>query len=129
LIPVVDDEVSLTAQPLTLPCNDHLGKHEFDPNPARAGQPCTAKVVRPIQPWRSPMQRNPPERPSADTEAPALFLRIRTVVRMTGLGRSTIYRLMADKKFPTPVRLGPRAIAWRRGDLERWSEARPSATH
>jgi prophage regulatory protein len=59
----------------------------------------------------------------------ALFLRIGTVVRITGLGRSTIYRLMADAQFPSPVRLTKRVVAWRRTDLERWSEGRPTATH
>jgi prophage regulatory protein len=59
----------------------------------------------------------------------ALFLRIGTVVRLTGLGRSTIYRLMADEAFPSPVRLTKRVVAWRRTDLERWSEGRPTATH
>ena len=57
------------------------------------------------------------------------FLRMPTVMRMTGLGRSTIYRLIADQKFPSPVRLGLRAVAWRRTDLDRWSEARPIVTH
>jgi prophage regulatory protein len=51
------------------------------------------------------------------------------VIRMTGLGRSTIYRLMAEHEFPTPVRLSKRAIAWRRTDLERWSAARPTVAH
>jgi prophage regulatory protein len=59
----------------------------------------------------------------------ALFLRIGTVVRLTGLGRSTIYRLMAEERFPSPVRLTKRAVAWRRTDLERWSDGRPTATH
>jgi len=59
----------------------------------------------------------------------SLFLRMRAVTRMTGLGRSTIYRLVAQDKFPSPVRLANRAIAWRRTDLERWSEARPNVTH
>lgn len=58
-----------------------------------------------------------------------VFLRMATVMHMTGLGRSTIYRLIADQKFPCPVRLGPRAVAWRRTDLDQWSEARPVATH
>jgi prophage regulatory protein len=57
------------------------------------------------------------------------FLRMWTVTRMTGLGRSTIYRLMAEDKFPSPVRLAKRAIAWRLSDLERWSEGRPTVTH
>lgn len=40
------------------------------------------------------------------------FLRMPTVMRMTGLGRSTIYRLMADQKFPSPVRLGSAFAGW-----------------
>jgi len=52
-----------------------------------------------------------------------------TVMRMTGLGRSTVYRLIAERKFPSPVRLGPRAVAWRSSDLDEWSEARPVVSH
>lgn len=59
----------------------------------------------------------------------SFFLRMRAVTRMTGLGRSTIYRLVAQDKFPSPVRLANRAVAWRRTDLERWSEARPTVAH
>ena len=51
------------------------------------------------------------------------------VVHMTGLGRSTIYRLMAEHKFPSPVRLAKRAVAWRRIDLEHWSAGRPTVSH
>lgn len=57
------------------------------------------------------------------------FLRIASVVRVTGLGRSTIYRLMSADMFPCPVRLGPRAVAWRRSDVDRWSATRPPADH
>jgi prophage regulatory protein len=64
--------------------------------------------------------------PGADA---AIFLRMNAVTRMTGLARSTIYRLVAQDKFPMPVRLASRAIAWRRTDLDRWSEARPTASH
>lgn len=58
-----------------------------------------------------------------------LFLRIGIVMRLTGLGRSTIYRMMAEERFPAPVRLANRIVAWRRTDLERWSEAQPQSTH
>ncbi|MBE7416691.1 MAG: AlpA family phage regulatory protein [Ideonella sp.] len=64
-----------------------------------------------------------PSPPSAE------FLRIAAVVTRTGLGRSTIYRLIAERKFPTPVRLAGRAVGWRRTDLDNWSEARPSTSH
>lgn len=57
------------------------------------------------------------------------FVRMAAVVRMTGLGRSTIYRLIGEDKFPSPVRLARRAVAWRRIDLERWSAERPTVSH
>lgn len=74
-------------------------------------------------------------RPSSDTrpigaaQDSAVLLRMSAVTRFIGLGRSTIYRLMAESRFPTPVRLSTRAIAWRRSDLERWSAERPPASH
>ena len=69
-----------------------------------------------------------PKLPAADV-LPAVFVRMAAVVRMTGLGRSTIYRLMAEDKFPSPVRLAKRAVAWRRTDLEQWSAGRPTVSH
>jgi len=57
------------------------------------------------------------------------FLRMPSVIRRTGLGRSTIYRLIAERKFPSPVKLAGRAVGWRSSDLDRWSEARPIAAH
>ncbi len=81
-----------------------------------------------------------PESPSMQPAAPdpianlsvalePVFLRMPMVMRITGLGRSTIYRLVADRQFPTPVKLGRRAIAWRRSDLDRWSQTRPEVAH
>jgi prophage regulatory protein len=63
------------------------------------------------------------ENPGTDV---SLFLRMRAVTRITGLGRSTIYRLVAKEAFPSPVKLANRAVAWRRTDLERWGETRPT---
>ncbi|WP_088283041.1 AlpA family transcriptional regulator [Ideonella sp. A 288] len=60
---------------------------------------------------------------------PQQHLRMSAVVRLTGLGRSTIYRLIAAKQFPSPVRLAGRAVGWRRADLDRWSESLPAAGH
>ena len=58
-----------------------------------------------------------------------MFLRIQAVIHITGLSRSTLYRLIADDSFPRPVRLGPRAVAWRRSDIDAWGEARSTARH
>ena len=60
---------------------------------------------------------------SPDPSLP-LFLRVQTVVRMTGLARSTIYEMMADERFPKQVRIGSRAVAWRSEDLIEWSKRR-----
>lgn len=46
---------------------------------------------------------------------------------MTGLSRSTIYAWMAAGRFPKPVPLGSRLVAWRESDVLSWIEARPSA--
>jgi prophage regulatory protein len=65
----------------------------------------------------------------AQEQTSSVFLRMPSVMQMTGLGRSTIYRLMAQQQFPCPVRLGVRAVAWRRSELNEWSQTRPAASH
>ena len=62
-------------------------------------------------------------------DATELLLRIGTVVRVTGLGRSTIYLLVAHDQFPSPVRLTRKAVGWRRVDVERWTNERDAVTH
>ncbi|QQX83737.1 AlpA family transcriptional regulator [Cupriavidus necator] len=46
------------------------------------------------------------------------ILRRKQVERETGLSRSTIYQRIKDKTFPPAVQLGPRAVGWRRGDID-----------
>jgi prophage regulatory protein len=58
-----------------------------------------------------------------------VLARLPTVLKMTGLGRSTIYRWIASGSFPPPVRLGPRAVAWRWTDLDQWTQSRSSTRH
>ncbi len=62
-------------------------------------------------------------------EPTRLFARLPTVMQATGLGRSTIYRLVASGAFPRPVHLGPRAVGWRWSDLEQWSATRATNHH
>ena len=57
------------------------------------------------------------------------FVRLAAVRQMTGLGRSTIYRLMAARQFPASVQLSSRAVGWRLSDLEQWSRARLPSSH
>ena len=53
------------------------------------------------------------------------ILRRREVERLTGLCKSTIYYLMAQGLFPLPIRLGGRAVGWRRSELIDWELSRP----
>ena len=53
------------------------------------------------------------------------FLRIGDVQAATGLGRSTIYRLIEQQRFPAPVKvLGPRVSAWLASEVAAWQQAR-----
>ncbi len=55
------------------------------------------------------------------------FLRIQDVMSLTGLGRSTIYKFMADETdFPKSVPIGGRAVAWVESEIEEWMESRLS---
>ena len=56
------------------------------------------------------------------------YLRRPAVQDLTGLSRSTIYRLMEDGAFPRPVRLSPRTVAWRESDLTAWFAERARAS-
>lgn len=53
-----------------------------------------------------------------------MLVRLPGVIRMTGLGRSTIYRLMSERKFPAPVKLTERLNGWRAADVTAWCAAR-----
>ena len=52
------------------------------------------------------------------------ILRRRTVEAVTGLSRSSVYRLAAAGQFPKPISLGPRAVGWRADEIDRWIEQR-----
>ena len=48
------------------------------------------------------------------------LIRLKEVQHRVGLGRSTIYRWMAEGKFPKPVQLGGYAVAWAEADIDEW---------
>ncbi|MCY4508395.1 MAG: AlpA family phage regulatory protein [Acidobacteria bacterium] len=53
-----------------------------------------------------------------------VILRQGEVTRVTGVPKGTIYRWIEKGTFPRPVRLGPRAVGWRRTDIEKWAAER-----
>ncbi|WP_300179827.1 AlpA family transcriptional regulator [uncultured Aliivibrio sp.] len=52
------------------------------------------------------------------------LIRLKEVMSMTGLGRSTVYNYIADNVFPKSVSLGDRAVAWVESEIEEWVLAR-----
>lgn len=48
------------------------------------------------------------------------YLRLPDVQVETGLGKTTIYHLIAEVSFPKPVKISSRAVAWREGAIEAW---------
>ena len=51
------------------------------------------------------------------------LLRRPEVEAITGLSRASIYARMAKGDFPRPMRLGPRAVAWRDSDVQEWIDS------
>lgn len=58
---------------------------------------------------------------------PATLLRLPDVMRITGLARSTIYKLIATRQFPGPLKLSRRAVAWTSTDIQKWITSRQRA--
>jgi prophage regulatory protein len=51
--------------------------------------------------------------------------RLPEVQQVSGLSRSSIYRLEAGGEFPKRVKLGQRAVGWPREALLEWCRTRP----
>ena len=52
------------------------------------------------------------------------FLRRKQVEQITGLSRSSIYATMAKDSFPRQRKIGDRAVAWLKHDIDDWVATR-----
>lgn len=59
--------------------------------------------------------------------AQPILLRLPMVMRITGLARSTIYKLISQNQFPVPIKLSTRAVAWLQSEIETWVSSRVRA--
>lgn len=54
------------------------------------------------------------------------ILRLKDVISITGLSRSTIYAEIAKGKFPKQIQLtGARSVGWHENIITQWIESRP----
>ncbi|EJA5009149.1 helix-turn-helix transcriptional regulator [Salmonella enterica] len=52
------------------------------------------------------------------------LLRMSEIMRRTGYGKAWIYRLISQGKFPRPVKIGSRAIAFVESEVDDWINQR-----
>jgi len=48
------------------------------------------------------------------------FLRLSEVQERVGLGRTSIYKMMGEGKFPKPVNTQGRNVAWLDSEIDEW---------
>ena len=56
------------------------------------------------------------------------LMKIEEVLALVGFGKSTLYKMISAGLFPRPVRIGLRAVRWRRSEILAWLESLPRAT-
>ncbi len=52
------------------------------------------------------------------------LIRLKEVMRLTGLARSTVYKVMKEGRFPASVALRGKAVAWVESEVQEWIPAR-----
>ncbi|WP_207095256.1 AlpA family transcriptional regulator [Novosphingobium sp. PY1] len=50
------------------------------------------------------------------------YLRLKAVVAITGIPRSSLYRMINEGRFPRQVSLSRRSVGWRESAVHRWLE-------
>lgn len=59
---------------------------------------------------------------SVEADPPDRFVKLDEVKRRVGLGKSMIYRLIQEGKFPAPYKLSPLASRWSDREIVAWIE-------
>ncbi|WP_255263519.1 helix-turn-helix transcriptional regulator [Pseudomonas aegrilactucae] len=49
------------------------------------------------------------------------FIRLPEVRQITGMGTTTIYKMVNEGAFPRQVALGGRSVAWVRSEVQEWA--------
>lgn len=62
-----------------------------------------------------------------ETQQPDRLLRRRDVEALTGMATTKLYKLMGERQFPRPVRIGTTAVRWRLSSVNAWIAALPTA--
>ena len=52
------------------------------------------------------------------------LIRLKEVITLTGKSRSSIYADISALKFPKPISIGSRSVAWQLTAVEQWIQSR-----
>ncbi|GIK49269.1 MAG: AlpA family phage regulatory protein [Hyphomonadaceae bacterium] len=55
------------------------------------------------------------------------LMRRPAVLAATGLSKSSLYAMIAEGRFPAPLKISARAVAWNASDVSEWIVSRPPA--
>lgn len=48
------------------------------------------------------------------------IIRLKEVILLTGLAKSTVYKFIKDQSFPKQVSLGSRSVGWVESEIQAW---------
>ena len=51
------------------------------------------------------------------------LIRLPEVLKRTGFGKAWIYRLISEGRFPAPVKIGVRAVAFVESEIDAWIQS------
>ncbi len=51
-------------------------------------------------------------------------IKLKEVMSLTGLSKTSIYKFAASNSFPKPIPLGGRAVGWIESEVQSWIESR-----
>lgn len=57
---------------------------------------------------------------SDDSQIKVALIRLRQVMARTGMSRSTMYAYIKEGRFPPPIAISDRCVAWVEADIDRW---------
>ncbi len=53
--------------------------------------------------------------------SPTQFIRAGKIQKLLCISHTTLWRLIRNRQFPQPMRVGPGSVAWREDDYEAWA--------
>lgn len=98
--------------------DDDGGDGDGEPAPRPPHRSKTSRrVAAPLPCATAQPQATKAEKIPSNTAPPAALWRLPEVLRNVPVSRATLYSWIEQGRFPKPIKIGPRAVAWRSADV------------